>query len=191
MPIEIYNNGASLKIVNGGSVILVSKIQIKTIETIRGDVIRLDIGEGALKNIYLKYSEVTIPEGMADAAQLRDTINAMLLSNVGGGATEVKQDTEITILNGILTALQDLKGIINIGGGGIKQPVRIDESTPNVVYYGYAIAGASTSEAVWAIQRATRAADIITYEWADGNELFDNIWDSRYILTYEAPGPVR
>lgn len=190
MPIEIYNNGASLKIVNGGSVILVSKIQIKTIETIRGDVVRLDIGEGALKNIYLKYSEVTIPEGMADAAQLRDTINAMLLSNVGGGATEVKQDTEITILNGILTALQDLKGIINIGGG-IKQPVRIDESTPNVVYYGYAIAGASTSEAVWAIQRATRAADIITYEWADGNELFDNIWDSRYILTYEAPGPVR
>lgn len=191
MPIEIYNNGASLKIVNGGSVILVSKIQIKTIETIRGDVIRLDIGEGALKNIYLKYSEVTIPEGLADAAQLRDTINAMLLSNVGGGATEVKQDTEITILNGILTALQDLKGIINIGGGGIKQPVRIDESTPNVVYYGYAVTGSSTAEAVWAIQRATRAADIITYEWADGNELFDNIWDNRYILTYAAPGPVR
>ena len=50
---EIYNDGASLRIVNSGNVILVSKLQIKTIDTIRNDVVRLDIGEGALKNIYL------------------------------------------------------------------------------------------------------------------------------------------
>ncbi|MBK6937006.1 MAG: hypothetical protein IPH18_09110 [Chitinophagaceae bacterium] len=81
MAIEIFNDGASLRILNKGSVILVSKLQIKTIETIRNDVVRLDIGEGALKNIYIKFADVTTPAGLADAGQLRDAINAMLLSN--------------------------------------------------------------------------------------------------------------
>ena len=192
MPIEIYNNGPSLKIVNGGSVILVSKIQIKTIETIRNDGIRLDIGEGALKNIYVRFADVTTPAGLADAGQLRDAINAMLLSNVAGGATEIKQDTEIGILNGILGALNDLKGIMTTGGGGgIKQPVRIDESKPNVVYYGYAAIGSAIDAPVWAIQRVTRANDIIVYEWADGNENYDNVWENRYMLDYSGIGIIR
>ncbi|HMT76016.1 MAG TPA: hypothetical protein PKC62_08615 [Ferruginibacter sp.] len=192
MAIEIFNDGASLRILNKGSVILVSKLQIKTIETIRNDVVRLDIGEGALKNIYIKFADVTTPAGLADAGQLRDAINAMLLSNVAGAATEVKQDAEIGILNGILGVLTDLKVIMNTGGGGggIKQPIRIDESTPNIIYNGFAVTGASTAEAIWAIQRVTRDKDIIVYEWADGNELYDNVWDDRYNLAY-APVVIR
>lgn len=192
MAIEIFNDGASLRILNKGSVILVSKLQIKTIETIRNDVARLDIGEGALKNIYIKFADVTTPAGLADAGQLRDAINAMLLSNVAGAATEVKQDAEIGILNGILGVLTDLKVIMNTGGGGggIKQPIRIDESTPNIIYNGFAVTGASTAEAIWAIQRVTRDKDIIVYEWADGNELYDNVWDDRYNLAY-APVVIR
>ena len=192
MAIEIFNDGASLRILNNCSVILVSKLQIKTIETIRNDVVRLDIGEGALKNIYIKFADVTTPAGLADAGQLRDAINAMLLSNVAGAATEVKQDAEIGILNGILGVLTDLKVIMNTGGGGggIKQPIRIDESTPNIIYNGFAVTGASTAEAIWAIQRVTRDKDIIVYEWADGNELYDNVWDDRYNLAY-APVVIR
>lgn len=192
MAIEIFNDGASLRILNKGSVILVSKLQIKTIETIRNDVVRLDIGEGALKNIYIKFADVTTPAGLADAGQLRDAINAMLLSNVAGAATEVKQDAEIGILNGILGVLTDLKVIMNTGGGGggIKQPIRIDESTPNIIYNGFAVTGASSAEAIWAIQRVTRDKDIIVYEWADGNELYDNVWDDRYNLAY-APVVIR
>lgn len=181
---EIYNDGASLRIVNSGNVILVNKLQIKTIDTIRDDVVRLDIGEGALKNIYLKTSEVSIPEGIGDSAQLRDAINAMLVSNVAGGATEAKQDVEINILNGILTALTDLKVIMNKTGGCCRNPIRIDESNPNVIYNGFATTGSVTSEAVWAIQRITREKNIIIYDWADGNELYDNIWDSRYEASY-------
>ncbi len=192
MATEIFNDGASLRIVSGGNTILVSKIQIKTIETIRNDVVRLDIGEGALKNIYIKLAEVVTPAGLGDAGQLRDAINTMLLSNVAGGATEIKQDTQTGILNGILAALNDLKIIMNAGGGGngIKQPIRIDESTPNIVYNGFAVIGAATNAAVWAIQRVTRNADIIVYEWADGDELFDNIWDNRYGLLYASADAV-
>lgn len=189
MATEIYNDGASLRIVNNGNVILVSKLQIKTIDTIRNDVVRIDIGEGALKNIYLKYAEVSVPNGIPDVNQLRDLLNGMLQSSVGGGATEVKQDTEINILNGILGALTDLKVIMNNNSDCCKNPIRIDESNPNVVYKGFAVAGSVTSEAVWAIQRVTRESDIIIYEWTDGNELYDNIWDNRYELNYLPIGP--
>jgi hypothetical protein len=34
------------------------------------DTVRLDIGDGALKNIYIKFGEVTIPAGLTNAGQL-------------------------------------------------------------------------------------------------------------------------
>jgi hypothetical protein len=183
MATEIYNDGASIRIVNDGNVILVSKLQIKTIDTIRNDVVRIDIGEGALKNIYLKYAEVSVPKGIPDVNKLRDELNTMLQSTVGGGATENKQDTEIKILSEILRTLIEI-GTKLTGSGGVRQPIRIDESNPNVVYNGFAAAGAIVTDAVWAIQRVTREKDIIIYEWADGDELYDNIWDNRYALNY-------
>lgn len=185
MATEIYNDGGSIRIVNNGNVILVSKIQIKTIDTIRNDVVRLDIGEGALKNIYIKFTDVVAPKGLEDVNQLRDALNNMLQSNIGGGATEVKQDMEIKLLDGILGVLNNIKiSITNIGGAGTKLPSRIDESVPNTVYNGFALAGALPSDAVWAIQKITRNRDLIVYEWADGDELNDNVWDSRYEITY-------
>ena len=44
------------------------------------------------------------------------------------------------------------------------------------------------------IQKTTRFAtnDIVIVEWADGNELFDNIWDQRLDLNYMVlGGPAR
>jgi hypothetical protein len=66
--------------------------------------------------------------------------------------------------------------------------MRIDESIPLITYYGYATAGSLPNQAVWSIKKITRSAatDIVTTEWADGNELFDNIWDERYNLIYAA-----
>ncbi len=196
MATEIYNDGASLRIVNNGNVILVSKLQVKTIDTIRNDVVRINIGEGALKNIYLKYAEVSVPEGILDVNELRDLLNGMLKSNIGGGATENKQDIEIAVLNNILTVLLDIKklvGSIRIIGTGIRVPVRIDESNPDVVYNGFVVAGTIVSDAVWAIQKITKEKAATIYEWADGDELYDNIWENRYELNYlpKDPSPTR
>ncbi len=194
MATQIYNDGASLRIVNNGSVILVSKLQVKTIDTIRNDVVRIDIGEGALKNIYLKYAEVAVPEGITDVNKLRDMLNGMLQNSVGGSATETKQDIEIGILNDILTVLLDIKRLVStikVIGTGIRVPIRIDESNPDVVYNGFSVAGANVTDAVWAIQKVTKDKNVTTYEWADGNELCDNVWDSRNELTYLPVEPLQ
>lgn len=195
MAIQIFNDGASIRIVNAASVLLINKSHIKTIDTVKDNTIRLDIGSGALKNVFIKFTEVTIPAALPDVYALRDSINAMLKNNGGGLATEQKQDIQIELLSGILSTLTEIKTAIN----NLKcccngQIMRIDESNPLVTYVGYANMGSLPGDAVWQIQRTTRFAtnDIVIVEWADGNELFDNIWDQRLELNYMAlVGPAR
>ncbi len=193
MAIQILNDGASLRIVNAASVLLINKSHIKTIDTVRDNTIRLDISSGALKNIFIKFSEVTIPAALPDVYALRDAINSMLETNTAGLATEQKQDVQIELLSGILSALNEIKtAIAKCCCNG--QIMRIDESNPLVTYVGYAAAGSQPNQAVWSIQRTTKfsANDIVIVEWADGNELFDNIWDQRLELNYQAlGGPAR
>ena len=195
MATQIIDDGASIRIINAASVLLINKSHIKTIDTVKDNTIRLDIGSGALKNVFIKFTEVTIPAALPDVYALRDSINAMLKNNGGGLATEQKQDIQIELLSGILSTLTEIKTAIN----NLKcccngQIMRIDESNPLVTYVGYANMGSLPGDAVWQIQRTTRFAtnDIVIVEWADGNELFDNIWDQRLEINYLAlVGPAR
>jgi hypothetical protein len=186
MPTEIFNDGASIRIYSNNNTLLISKLQIKTIDTVRNDTVRIDIGEGPLKNIYIRFDDVATPSGFINADDLRDYINNLLTTSVSGGATEVKQDTEIRLLTQIAGLLDNIKTIVGryTGGGGKDTPQRIDESNPSEIYYGYADAGAGTSQPVWGIRRATRTKDVTIYTWADGNENFDNVWDDRLTLNY-------
>ena len=61
--------------------------------------------------------------------------------------------------------------------------VRLDEATATLSYYGRADAGSLTSAAAWQIKRIDTSAGLII-DWADGNTLFDNVWDNRATLTY-------
>lgn len=195
MAIQIFNDGASIRIVNAASVLLINKSHIKTIDTVRDNTIRLDIGSGALKNVFIKFQEVTIPAALPDVYALRDAINAMLQTTGTGLATEAKQDIQIELLSGILSALTEIKiAISNLKCGCNGQIMRIDESNPLVTYVGYANMGSLPGDAAWQIQRTRRFVtnDIVVVEWADGNQLFDNIWDQRHELNYlELVGPAR
>lgn len=189
MAIEIINDGASLRIVNKGSIILINKLHIKSIETVRNDVVRLDIGDGTLKNVYIKFAEVAAPAGLTNAAQLRDAINAMLKTDGSGLATAELQQSGNTTLESILKVLGEIKIILsNLKCGGNCQEVRIDDSNPLSIYYGVAAAGSGTGQPVWSIRRESRKKenDIVIVEWADGNELFDNVWDQRLDLFYSS-----
>ena len=90
---------------------------------------------------------------------------------VGGGgagdASEAKQDELIGILDNYAT--------------------RLDEaSTASVTYVGKTDPGNAllTGSAVWAIQRIDETTADTIIAWADGNDLFDNIWDNRLALSY-------
>lgn len=65
--------------------------------------------------------------------------------------------------------------------------VRIDQAADGVTYYtGQAPIGSATSSAVWRIKKTllSDTSDDVVVTWADGDSLFNNIWDNRLSLTY-------
>lgn len=59
-------------------------------------------------------------------------------------------------------------------------------STSGVTYVGKAAIGTASSSPSWQIMKMDETGTPVTLitTWADGNDLFDNIWDNRTSLTY-------
>lgn len=200
MATKITDNGAIIKIERGSGIINLTKQQILFVTVIKTNIIKIDIGQGPLGNVFIPYGDVTVP-ATANPEALRVAIDEMRTSVGGssggtvGGATEAKQDiglgkldTANTLLNTINTntsaALGRIEGGVNILDY-FRQPAISDESNPNVIYQAFSqLPGASTEELVWAILRITVQDGIKYYHWADGNRNFDKNWLERETLTY-------
>lgn len=73
--------------------------------------------------------------------------------------------------------------------GNVAQTQRVDQvdpdATPEIIYRGKALPGTAENVAAWRIERITIAADgDVTTVFADGDDLFDNIWNNRASLSY-------
>ena len=66
--------------------------------------------------------------------------------------------------------------------------VRTDEQVAGTTYVGKASSGSATSIAGWQISRIVVVSggppNTTTITWADGDTLYDNIWDNRTTLSY-------
>lgn len=225
MATTITNNGASIKIDNGATIRNIMKNQIIEVSVIKTNVIKIDIGQGALNNVFIPYVDVTSPIA-ASPGVLRDAINDFMANTVNsgsasGGATESKQDTQIskqdaqttkltsldttastinTKVNSIDVSASNISGkvnsldstassirlsVISLDNKIFYDPVIIDETNPNIIYYGYVDPASYSEEApVWAIMRVTNDVGIKRFKWADGNKNFDNVWFNRESLSY-------
>lgn len=62
---------------------------------------------------------------------------------------------------------------------------RMDETDGTVTYFGFCNAGKTNpADAVYQIYRLRQVGTEYIKEWADGNDMYDNIWTNRTILTY-------
>ncbi len=59
-----------------------------------------------------------------------------------------------------------------------------DVASATETYIGEADAGSATSGALWRVRKMTTTGSDISIKWADGDTLFNNIWDNRASLTY-------
>ena len=190
MSYQLFNDANCIRIQqtlanNETKALMVSKEQIRTIDIVKTKFVRIDIGEGPLKNIFLNYQEVTFPT-VNSAGDLRDHINALMKSEIydGDAPKEATLEEVAGRLGGIETILRDIQ---KKGENVPKlEPIFIDESNPNVIYKGWARVVGIGSEPIWAIQKISQVDDIISHEWADGNQEYDNIWDNRLQLSYAA-----
>lgn len=60
----------------------------------------------------------------------------------------------------------------------------IDEVSETVTYIGAAKPGVGTDEARWQIRKVTEVGTETLFEFADGDDRYDNIWDNRALLSY-------
>ena len=182
METTITDNGASIKLTIGTQVRNITKSHIVEVSVIKTNIIKIDIGLGALDNIYIPYADVTSPV-TASAEALRDAILTLIPSTAGGTgsgqATEAKQNEGIIILNALLTKASNLDGKI------LGEPSLSDESGAGTVYKGYAVTGALPTDPVWAIQRIQRISDVNIITWANGLKEFTHLWNERETLTYK------
>jgi len=184
MAISIEDNGTKIKITNGTEVRNIMKSQVREIEVIKTNIIKIDIGQGALDNIFIPFADVTVPL-KSDPETLRDTILTFLESVGGNGAKEANQVQEIELLSGLKNSIQTLQGLItSIDNKSFYQPLLVDNNA-GVIYRGYAAIGADPKAAVWAIERISSSKGLQTHKWADGDRNFDNIWDKREELIYK------
>lgn len=93
---------------------------------------------------------------------------------------------EVAVSNGFVGTEQDWLD-------SLEEPVpyaeAIDFVGDNLIYKGWArlVSGGPnppTASAVWRIQRITITGDDIDKHWADGDALFNNVWDNRLSLDY-------
>ena len=180
----IENNGASIKITENGASRFILKYQIREVEIVRDTIIKIDIGQGALNNIFVDQADVTVP-ATAKVEDLRDFIMGLLQTNVTGTATEAKQTEEINEIKTLQTVVGNLQAKVNsLDEKTFFQPKLVDESNANVIYNGFALPGAKLDVGVWAIQKVTKTNGVYSYQWAGGDKNFDKVWNNRKALIY-------
>lgn len=184
MATQILNNGATLKITISGVTKLLAKNQIKEITLVKTNIVKIDIGAG-IGNLFINYTDVTSPSTASPDDLVAEINNMLAAAGVVGGATEAKQDSAITQLQSIKTDIASMKTKLDsLDNKLFFDALLIDESALNAIYRGFALPGASTSTAVWAIEKTTQVGEVTIKKWAGGTKNFAYIWDNRETLIY-------
>jgi len=115
-------------------------------------------------------NQATWTNDMAGLTQAIDDITTWIGSIISGAET---------ILSSILLELQQIEDNTSFNGKLLEW-----DTVGTTTYLGYATPGTATSSAGWSIKRWSETGNDGSGKWADGNNLFDNVWDDRLTLTY-------
>ena len=97
-----------------------------------------------------------------------------------GAAGIATSDNQIAIIG----LLDDVISIISDDKEGKNLTVRLDQVSTNLFYVGKALIGSTDSSNTWQIVRYTKTGNILKSEYANGSELFNQIWNNRLTLNY-------
>lgn len=65
-------------------------------------------------------------------------------------------------------------------------PQKIDESSSTLVYVGYALtSGADGALDIWKIKKIEKIGTVWEIKYADGDEMYNNVWNNRFSLNYK------
>jgi len=164
--LETYSNGLTVKV---GSSTISTSFSTDTATTIAA--FATDIASNA--NI----ESAVVVGHTINIKVVENTEVALTDSGVTGGTIRtsltVKLVADLRIVPAIVTINQE------------PEPLRIDTDNPSGTnYVGFAEIGTANADAKWRIKKTVTAGTVTTVTYADGNKLFDNVWDNRTSLSY-------
>src|SRR6478752_1214514 len=133
---RILDNGATLDINIGYQVRSINKSQIKDISVAKGNLIRIDIGEGPLEDIFIPYANVSDPVTDSPQALVAATTE-FLMPVPSGGESAAYQESVIANLEEINNNTNNtgnkVDTVLSIIGRPIAQntPILLANETPD------------------------------------------------------------
>lgn len=127
MSVQIYSYGGCIRLVTDSSVLLIAKTQVKRVEAIRDDSVKISLGEGPLNEIIIKLSDVTVPSGLVDIAALRDAIAHML------DHANLYEDEALLKLQNQVDQLIEIKQLINLWQGSLQIDLNFQQLQVNAL----------------------------------------------------------
>lgn len=137
-----------------------------------------DIGNVHFQRMKLTLGADGVNDGDVSAA------NPMPVELVSGGLTDAElraAPVEVDVTN---TVPVSVAATLDVETQPSLVVEKIDQASATVTYIGQAAPGTATSAAGWRIQRMSVSGTVTTFEYADGDLSFNNIWDNRASLTY-------
>ena len=127
MSVQIYSYGGCIRLVTDSSVLLIAKTQVKRVEAIRDDSVKISLGEGPLNEIIIKLSDVTVPSGLVDIAALRDAIAHML------DHANLYEDEALIKLQTQIDQLIEIKQLCNLWQGSLQIDLNFQQLQVNAL----------------------------------------------------------
>ena len=127
MSVQIYSYGGFIRLVTDSSVLLLAKTQVKSVEAVRDDSVKISLGEGPLNEIIVKLSDVTVPAGLIDIAALRDAIAHML------DHANLFEDEALLKLQAQIDQLIEIKHLFNLWQGSLQIDLNFQQLQVNAL----------------------------------------------------------
>ncbi len=192
MPTIIAHHGRMLHITieNGekATVYYINKQQIRLIENHDEETIRINVGNGALKPIYIRASDITNPANLTLGKNARNYLVELCKDDDAGLPTLDNQVGQSETLEAMRSLLGDIKTALVVYNPAniFNQPLITDNSVAGTTYSGYAVAGTAVNATGWAIKKAVVSGGSTTILWAYGNLNLTNVWNNRTTFTYSS-----
>ncbi len=127
MSVQIYSYGACIRLVTDNSVLMLGKSQVKRIEVVRQDTVKISLGDGTLNEILIKVADVTQPAGLVDVADLRDAITHLL------DKANLYEEEALINQQALLTQLSEIKQLFNLWYGAQQLELNFEQLQVNAL----------------------------------------------------------
>lgn len=182
MAFQLENNITAIRVIENGNIKDIIKTNILQITLIKTNIVKIDIGQGALRNVFIPYFQVTDPATGSPQVLLNTLTDWLYYDGRPNEERQVALTNAIQGLGGVLN--NSYQQLVQLNDRLLKEPLVVEDRGNGVVYKGYSVPGVLFNEEYWVIQKIETIGIVTTIKYADGVTVPGRRWDQREHYDY-------